>query len=49
VSAAALASTEEGKRLKQHFAAPLAKKDKFSWRHTTKEAQEAFFAPQSLV
>jgi len=49
VSVAALASIEEEKRLRQHFAASLAKKDKFSWQHTTKEAQEAFFAPRPLV
>jgi len=43
ISAAALESIQEEKRLKTHFSAPLADKDKFSSRHTTKEAQEAFF------
>jgi len=42
-------ATLEEKRLQEHFAEPLAEKDKCSGKHVTTEAVQAFFAPRQLT
>ena len=44
VSATTLQQQQEDRRLKDHFSAALTDAEKGSWRHSTKEAGEAFFA-----
>ena len=49
VSATTQAQREVDKQLKRHFSAPLLASEKGSWRHSTKEAGEAFFARRKNI
>jgi hypothetical protein len=47
VSATTLAQQKIDKELQKHFNTPLQAAEKGSWRHSTVEAGEKFFAPRS--
>ena len=49
MSTTTLESIEEDKRLKQHFAQPLAAGEMFSSTYATKEAGADFFAPRQIA
>jgi hypothetical protein len=46
VSETTLRENQRSRQLQQHFAAPLTAAENASWRHSTKESSERFFAPR---